>query len=179
MLRERQNYESVTVAEGFFIILSEAYPHMKYPLLKTTVYGAVASSGAAMLLSRLQTGSSGPGVNCTSHWLHSDEAATVRTLDGRHSGVGIATNAAATLFWAWLYGKALGRSPGLLRAVLVTLALGPVSCVVDYEATPKRFTPGWELVFSKKSMALIYFAMVLGMAFGALPMQSGSQETQA
>ncbi|GBR48178.1 hypothetical protein [Gluconobacter roseus] len=155
---------------------------MNHRLLKTTFYGAAASSGAALLLSRMQTGSYGPGANCTSHWLHGDEAADVKNLDGRHSGIGIATNAGATLFWALIYGVSLGRKPGVLRATLMTLALGPVACLIDYKATPKRFTPGWELVFSKKSMALIYFAMVLGMAFGAFstaPVQSGGQEKQS
>jgi hypothetical protein len=39
---------------------------------------------------------------------------------------------------------------------------------VDYEATPKRFTPGWELVLSKRSMAATYVAMALGLAAAAM-----------
>ena len=32
----------------------------------------------------------------------------------------------------------------------------------DYTVTPRRFTPGWELVLSKRSMALVYGAMAAG-----------------
>ncbi|MBS1102848.1 hypothetical protein JK202_07415 [Gluconobacter sp. Dm-62] len=145
---------------------------MKSRLLKTTLYGAAASTCAVLTLSRLRTGWYGPGVNCTAHWLHGNDAAEVTELDARHSGIGVATNAAAILFWAWLYCKALGKCPGNPRAVFVTLALGPVACLIDYKATPKRFTPGWELVFSRKDMVLIYIAMVVSMALGALPTQT-------
>lgn len=141
---------------------------MKARIQNITLGGTLASSAACLILSRIRTGSYGQGVNCTAHWLHGNNAAQVRTLNKSHSLVGIATNAAAVLFWGWFYSKALGKHPGVARALLVTAAVGPVSCLVDYKATPKRFTPGWELVFSRIDMALIYAAMVTGMGIGAL-----------
>lgn len=86
---------------------------------------------------------------------------------GQATLVGLATNTAATMFWAWLYDRALGRQPGLMRRLAVTAALGPVAYLVDYKATPKRFTPGWELVMAPRRMALVYLSMVIGMAMGA------------
>jgi len=70
-------------------------------------------------------------------------------------------------FWGWFYDKAFGRSPTFVRALSATAAIGPVSYLVDYNATPKRFTPGWELVFSRRDMAAIYLSMVIGMFWGA------------
>jgi hypothetical protein len=46
--------------------------------------------------------------------------------------------------------------------------MSAIAAAVDYIATPKRFTPGWEFVLSKRSMAATYAAMALGMAAGAL-----------
>ena len=132
-----------------------------------TLGGALMSSGAVLALSRIRTGSYGPGVNCTAHWLHGKQAAKVKQLDFRHSLPGIATNAAAVFFWSWFYDKALGKNPTVIRAVTVTVLLGPVSCLIDYKATPRRFTPGWELVFSRADMATIYLSMVVGMALGS------------
>lgn len=141
--------------------------------------GAVASSGTALVLSRIRTGSYGPGVNCTAHWLHGQQAAKVEHLDVRHSLVGVAINAAAVFFWSWLYDKALGQKPTAMRAVIITALLGPVSCLIDYKATPKRFTPGWELVFSRSDMATIYFSMVVGMAWGAIQQSPSSKNTKS
>ncbi|OUJ03402.1 hypothetical protein HK14_02245 [Acetobacter cibinongensis] len=148
-------------------------------ILRITVGGALASTGAALTLSRLRTGSYGPGVNCTAHWLYGNKAADVHKLNVAHSFTGIATNTAAVLFWSWFYEKALGRKPKMTRALLATAALGPVSCLIDYKATPKRFTPGWELVFSRTDMAIIYFAMVLGMLSGVLPSCEKSESSKA
>lgn len=47
-------------------------------------------------------------------------------------------------------------------------AMSGVAALVDYGATPKRLTPGWELALSKKSMAVAYVAMAFGLAAGAL-----------
>ena len=136
------------------------------------------SSGMAMVLGRRQTGAYGPGINCTAHWLYGDQAARVDSPRRRHTLVGLATNAAATLFWAWLYERALGRHPGRLRALAATLALGPVAYMVDYRATPKRFTPGWELVLSPRNMALVYLSMVMGMALGARRRATGAGQVR-
>ena len=57
-------------------------------------------------------------------------------------------------------------SPGLSFLARISLsALG--AAAVDYLATPKRFTPGWEFVLSKRAMALTYAAMAAGLFVGA------------
>ena len=50
--------------------------------------------------------------------------------------------------------------------------MSAVAAAVDYGATPKRFTPGWEFVLSKKGMAFAYAGLAVGMAAGALLTQS-------
>ncbi|HJU18551.1 MAG TPA: hypothetical protein VJ770_19030 [Stellaceae bacterium] len=46
--------------------------------------------------------------------------------------------------------------------------MSAIAAAVDYGATPKRLTPGWELVLSKHLMVATYGAMALGLAGGAL-----------
>ena len=108
-------------------------------------------------------------VNATSHWLHGPRAADVRAGDLAHTGVGYATHHAATIFWAILFEVLVARRRAaaphpLLRDAAVTAT---VAVAVDYLATPKRFTPGWEYVLSKRSMAAVYAAMGVGFAVGA------------
>jgi len=140
---------------------------MRTRIASSALFGTLTCTVALLALARWRGLRAVQGINCTAHWLAGSEAAERDTVDLRHSVTGLATNYAALLFWAVLYELALGKNPGKPRAVLVTLALGPVAALVDYKATPRRFTPGWELVFSRKEMGLVYAAMVAGMAFGA------------
>ena len=99
----------------------------------------------------------------------------------RHTAVGYATHHAATLFWAVLFERCLQarrtRTIGpVLREALIVSA---VAAAVDYGATPRRFTPGWEFVLSKRAMAVVYGAMALGLAAGGLLDKGGSKRRVA
>lgn len=134
---------------------------------RALVSGTVASLGsvgALLVASRVEAGSYPQALNATSHWLHGDRAARVRGFDLGHTGTGYATHLAATLFWASFYEAwAAARPTNRLaertaRATIVAAS----AALVDYTATPHRFTPGWELVLSKRAMATVYAAMAIG-----------------
>ncbi len=131
--------------------------------------GAVATATSCAALAAValaeNKGAAQP-FNATSHWLNGDAAARRRTVDLRHTGVGLTTHAAATVFWAailegWCAARPT-RRPGTLLGRAV--AVSALAAVVDYTITPRRFTPGWELVLSKPAMALVYAAMAGGFA---------------
>ena len=108
-------------------------------------------------------------LNATSHWLNGDVAGLYGGVDGRRTGVGAATNTAACLFWAlpfmaWQRQRPAATPGALLRDAL---AMAAIAAAVDYGATPRRFTPGWELVLSKAGMAAVYGALAVGFAAGA------------
>lgn len=147
---------------------------MRTRIVASTLLGSLTCNAALLVLAQRRGLKAVQGVNCTAHWLVGPEAAQKETVDLKHSATGIATNVGALLFWSVLYDLALGKKTGRARALLVTAALGPVAALADYKATPKRFTPGWELVFSKKEMGLVYLAMVIGMALGARRGQAGA-----
>ncbi len=136
------------------------------------VSGTVASVTSTVTLALLAY-SEGKGalqpINSTSHWLHGEQASQVKKADVAHTAIGYATYHAATVFWAILFERSMQarqrRSAlGTLKYALATSAL---AVAVDYGATPRRFTPGWEFVLTKRSMAVAYGAMAIGLAIGA------------
>lgn len=140
---------------------------------RTTVsgtLGSLASTAALMIMSEAEGRSPWQATNATAHWLHGPIAAAVPRLDLDHTGVGYATHHLATTFWAlgyeWWMGSQQRVTPG--AAFGTALAVSAIAAVVDYGATPKRFTPGWEYVLSKRAMAAAYGAMALGLAAGTL-----------
>ena len=126
--------------------------------------GGCLASVTALAAVALVEGKAAPQpLNATSHWFNGDRAARYRGLDAAHTGTGLATHLAATIFWATLFEawKGSRRRPGRLGRAAAVSAL---AAAVDYTITPHRFTPGWELVLSKGGMALVYAAMASGLA---------------
>ena len=78
------------------------------------------------------------------------------------------------MFWASLFEGQAGRHGPLAPLPLLrdAAAVSAFAALVDYTVTPKRFTPGWEFVLSKRSMAVAYAAMAAGLAGAALASQA-------
>ncbi|MGI4975877.1 MAG: hypothetical protein ACRYG6_02935 [Janthinobacterium lividum] len=142
-------------------------------ILRAAAISGTAASASSTLALALLARSRGlfpaQPANATSHWLHGDRAARVRSADLSHTAVGLLTHGAATLFWATIFEGWLGRRRvATLPMLQHAMALAAVAAAVDYVATPHRFTPGWELVLPKRDMAAAYVAMALGLAAGSL-----------
>jgi hypothetical protein len=141
--------------------------------VSAAVSGTVASTfstAALVLLARAEGRGAAQPTNATSHWLYGDRAAQCDRIDTAHTLVGYATHHASALFWAvpfeiWLAVRPPGSSVELFRraGLIAGIAAG-----VDYGLTPRRLTPGWELVLSKKSVSATFAALALGLAAGAV-----------
>ena len=131
---------------------------------------SIASAAALALLAKAEGKAAPRPINATSHWLRGDTAGNVRDADLRHTVTGYVTHHGACVFWALVMESVLaGRE--LIRPSEVALSAAAVSALaaaVDYGITPKRFTPGWEEVLTKRSMAGAYAAMALGLTIGGL-----------
>jgi hypothetical protein len=136
------------------------------------VSGTAASATSTVALAALAR-TEGKGalqpVNATSHWLRGEQGRLGQASRPRHTAVGYATHHAATVFWAvlferWVRARRTTAPLPLLRDAVLTSAL---AAAVDYGATPKRFTPGWEFAPPKRAMATAYVAMALGLVVGA------------
>ena len=141
---------------------------LRFALTSGSVASATSTAALALLARAEGKGALQP-VNSTSHWRNGKQAASFRKADLAHTAVGYATHHAATVFWAVLFEWWIGtrRPVAALPLMRDALAVSAFAAVVDYGATPKRFTPGWEFVLSKRSMAVAYAAMALGLAAGA------------
>ena len=142
-------------------------------LSRAIVSGSVASVTSTLALAAVALaegkGAAQP-LNATSHWLNGDGAAKISGADAGHTLVGLGTHCTATVFWALFFEAWLAARPTRNPAVVVgrAAAIAALAAAVDYTITPKRFTPGWELVLSKRAMALVYAAMAAGFAAAAL-----------
>jgi hypothetical protein len=140
--------------------------------LSAFVSGTVASvmsSAALALLAKAEGKGALQPTNATSHWLKGAQAAQRRQADAAHTLLGLATHQASGVFWAlpfeaWLSTRARRSSVELLRDATMMSA---IAAVVDYGMVPKRLTPGWELVVSKRSLFAAYGALAIGLAVGS------------
>jgi hypothetical protein len=137
-------------------------------IARALVSGAIASVTASVALvscAKRERRSPTRPLNATSHWLHGDAAALVPNVDLKHTAVGYGTHHAAAVLWAVLFEKLRTRSAdrGLAAASRDALITSATAALVDYTVTPHRFTPGWEMVLSKQSMAAAYLAMAAGL----------------
>ena len=146
-------------------------------LRDAVVSGGCAAIGSTVTLAvaaRAEGKAAVRPINATSHWLNGDAAGAYEGIDGAHTAVGFLTNQAASIFWAvffeaWRAWRGPARPLPILGDALV---LSVLAAAVDYRATPKRFTPGWEFVLSRRGMAIAYGGLAIGMGAGALLTQS-------
>ena len=136
--------------------------------LLTGTVASLASAAALALLARAEGKGALRPINATSHWLHGEKAARCGQFDATHTLIGFATHYASAVFWAlpfesWRARRQPSSAGALLRGACMTSA---VAAAVDYGITPKRLTPGWELVLTKRSMLATYGVLALGLASG-------------
>jgi hypothetical protein len=134
-------------------------------------FASVASTLALALAGRRETGSAVAPTNAISHWLWRGEAYAVDRPTLRHTVVGYVIHHLSSTFWAVLYAGLHGNRreaqtvPKAMAGATVAAAL---ACAVDYKATPKRLTPGFEHRLSTGAIALVYGAFAIGLAAGCL-----------
>jgi hypothetical protein len=152
----------------------------------TAVHALVAGSLASLLSTcvlawagRRESGSAAAPLNAVSHWYWGDEALARDGADLQHTATGYATHHATSVFWAGLFALACRRQPALRStkgALLGGAATSVLACFVDFQLTPKRFTPGFEHRLSKPALAGAYAAFALGLALGTWAVQRAREE---
>ena len=142
-------------------------------LISIVLTGTVASLVSAAALGALAK-AEGENVlqpaNATSHWLHGARASRQGAMDLAHTGVGLVTHHASALFWALPFEAWQALYPHRSSAEIVrdAIVMSAIAAGVDYGLVPRRLTPGWELVLSKKSMVGAFASLAAGLAAGAL-----------
>lgn len=109
-------------------------------------------------------------LNAVSHWRWGKPALRKRGFTSRHTLLGYCIHHAASVWWASLHAAAMlrrsdARRPAVLLAGAATTSA--VACVVDFQCTPERLTPGFEHHLSRPALAGVYTLFAIGLAAGA------------
>ena len=150
-----------------------ALPSFALSLRHGALSGSLASllSAAALALcGRRETGSAFAAVNAVSHWLWGDQAARRDDATLRHTLVGYVIHHCSAIFWGVLFERYAARILDRRRVASTVAAAGAtaVACFTDYQLTPHRLQPGYEMRLSRPSLLLVYGAFGMGLAAGAL-----------
>jgi hypothetical protein len=130
--------------------------------------GAWAAVASAVVLSwrgHREADDAAAPINGPSQWFWGRTAPSARGFSVKHTVVGYLTHHFAATFWALWFERVRER---VGHPAAVALGTAAVANVVDYVFTPKRLQPGYERRLSKRSLALAYGAVALGLAASTL-----------
>jgi hypothetical protein len=127
---------------------------------------SVLSAAALAAMGRIENGDAAGPVNGPSQWVHGRWAAYMRGASLRHTLVGYLVHHAMSTGWALLHERVFGRKKHR-QTVAQRIALGAITAaaanIVDYQLTPKRLRPGFEVQLSRKALFVVYAAFAIGL----------------
>lgn len=132
------------------------------------VSGSIASLLSTIVLAiggQREAGSPFAPTNAISHWLWGDRAARHDEANKRHTLVGYAIHHAASTLWAVVYEKWFGdlaQKKTMIPAAGGAAIVSGLACFVDYQMTPKRLRPGYEMRLSRPTLFWVYLAVGAG-----------------
>lgn len=152
-------------------------PTWKQAFREGLVSGSLAAllSAAYLAWAGHRRGQPAAPVNAISHWLFGDRSLRQDASSLKYTLTGYVTHHLAAIFWGVLHAKAWGaRAPAKepIPALAGAVTAATVACVVDYQLTPKRLTPGFEHRLGRPEMANVYAFFALGLAIGTLVMKN-------
>lgn len=148
-------------------------------LLTDTLRRALWSGTAASVLSALTVAWRGRvervgavrAINAVSHWFKGGKAFQQKQPSLRYTLPAIMVHHASSVFWSTIFEQGLkrdGKDLSTSRIVKRAAGVTALAWFVDFHLTPKRLTPGFERVVSKRSLAMTYVAFGCGLAARSL-----------
>jgi hypothetical protein len=128
-----------------------------------SVLSAVALAACGQIENRRPAGP----INGPSQWIHGRAAAHVRKPSLRHTLTGFVIHHGTATGWALLHERLFGGRKAqqsfparLARAALTATAAN----VVDFQLTPRRLQPGFDVQLTRASLLAVYAAFAIGLA---------------
>ncbi len=141
-------------------------------LRRALVSGAAASVASTLALvafGRREIDDAAAPLNGPSRWVWGRHARHRDGFTWRHTVLGYAIHHAASVFWAVLFERALGRRLASPKRALEAAAFtASTAALVDFGLTPPRLRPGFEKRLSRAALLGVYVAFGLGLAATAL-----------
>jgi hypothetical protein len=137
---------------------------------------SLLSTVALAALGKREVGSAYAPTNAVSHWIYGDKAAHHHGPSARYTLPGYLIHHGSAMFWSVIFERLCGalldrKNPALTLGV--GTAASAVACFTDYQLTPDRLKPGYEKHLSRPSLAVVYGAFGVGLAFGAMLCRRG------
>lgn len=129
---------------------------------------SVASALALALCGKLELDDPYAPLNGPSQWLFGIPAAFEGGFSLKHTVSGYLIHHAMSILWAFVFER-LRAKPALAtkETLLPAVATSALACLVDFQLTPDRLTPGFERRLSRKSLAIVYATFAIGLTAGA------------
>jgi hypothetical protein len=135
---------------------------------------SVLSAIALALCGRVERNHAAGPLNGPSQWVYGRWAAFVRGASLRHTLVGFIVHHLTSTGWALLHERVFGSTKHSQPAAR-RLAFGAITAAtanfVDFQLTPTRLRPGFEVQLSRKALFVVYATFALGLA---LSLRSGT-----
>lgn len=146
------------------------------PLISNILMLAVWSTTATMLAVVSLAGLTGKHllapVQAISHIAFGEQAYLTNRLNLTFASVGFLLNAFAMVGWSVVAELILRGLKVTPSSVLGTFAIGfcisALAYWVDFKVVPKRFTPGFEHVLSRRALYLVYWILAISIGMGSL-----------
>ena len=135
-------------------------------ILIISAVSSLAVTATAVVCGRVEGQSGWRPINAISHIAWGRKAAQKNLLTARYTGMGLLLNGVACGFWAWLYRHcrhSMQSPDSFLLSVGSGVAISALAYVTDYYVVPRRFTPGFELTLSYRSLPWLYGALAVGL----------------
>lgn len=139
--------------------------------LLTGLMICLVTAAIAARQARRRTGSPTISLNAVSHWIWGDRAAYRKAPSVKYTLTGFVIHFFASVFWAIIFERAWGRdaeSGSVHRALAGACAIAVTSYVSDYDIAPRRLTPGWDLLLSRRDLAAIYTSIAVALPLRGL-----------
>jgi hypothetical protein len=135
-------------------------------IVATGLAGALASTAAAMVCSRIENRHAARAVNAISHIYDGGAPPADEGPAWRNTAIGLALHAGASVWWAAFHEAFSGplEKRSHKRVLGAGAATAALAYIVDYHVVHRRFRPGFEAYLSPASMAAVYAALALGFA---------------
>ena len=135
-------------------------------ILITSAVSSLAVAATAVVCGKAEGRSAWRPINAISHIVWGRKAAQKKLFTPRYTGMGLVLNGVACGFWAFLYRRcrrSMQAPDSFTASVGSGIAVSALAYVTDYYVVPRRFTPGFELILSRRSFPWIYGALAAGL----------------
>ena len=127
-------------------------------------YAGICMSTAVGLIGKISIGRAVGPLNAISHIFWGKRAAQRDDWSLRYTASGLLLNQLACLFWAACYESMIGRKHAGRFSTAAAVSI--LAYLTDYHVVPRRFTPGFELVFPRTLFPWLYAALAGSLVAG-------------